>query len=50
MDHGVLLVGYTSEYWIVKNSWDTTWGENGYIRLAMGNTCGLENTASYPVA
>jgi len=46
-----LLVGYSGDnYWIVKNSWASSWGENGYIRLAMGNTCGLENQASYPNA
>ena len=50
LDHGVLLVGYTSDAWIVKNSWAESWGETGYIRLARGNTCGLANSASYPTA
>ncbi len=50
LDHGVLLVGYTADAWIVKNSWAENWGENGYIRLARGNTCGLANSASYPTA
>jgi len=34
--HAVLLVGYNDaeQYFIVKNSWDTTWGENGFFRIA----------------
>lgn len=48
LDHGVLLIGYTSNAWIIKNSWGAQWGENGFIRLGGGNTCGLGNSASYP--
>lgn len=49
LDHGVVLVGYNAEAWIVRNSWGPSWGESGYIRLAVGdNTCGILNTASYP--
>ena len=48
LNHGVLLVGVTDQYWKVKNSWSTTWGESGFIRLAKGNTCGLCNQPSYP--
>ena len=29
--HAVTLVGYTSDYWIVQNSWGTNWGEKGFI-------------------
>jgi len=48
LNHGVTLVGITDQYWLIKNSWGTTWGEQGYIRLARGNTCGVCNMASYP--
>ena len=49
-DHAVLLVGYTEDAWIIKNSWGTGWGEEGYIRLARpGNTCGVANYANYPL-
>jgi len=54
LDHGVLTVGYgdegTSPYWKVKNSWGTSWGEAGYIRICRGsNKCGLSNEPSYPI-
>jgi C1A family cysteine protease len=48
LNHGVLLVGVSDQYWKVKNSWGTSWGESGFVRLARGNTCGLCNVASYP--
>jgi len=53
LDHCVQLVGYNttaaSPYWIVKNSWSTTWGEDGYIFLEYpANTCGLGNEATRP--
>jgi C1A family cysteine protease len=48
LNHGVLAVGYTSEYWTIKNSWGTSWGEKGFMRLAKGNTCGILQVASYP--
>lgn len=40
IDHAVNMVGWGvsdagKEYWIVRNSWGTTWGENGYIRIAI---------------
>jgi cathepsin L len=41
LNHDVFLVGATDQYWKIKNSWGTSWGENGFIRLAVGNTCGV---------
>jgi len=51
IDHCVQAVGYSTsgDYWRVKNSWGTTWGEKGFIRLKMGkNICKISNDATYP--
>jgi len=48
INHGVLVVGYTDAYWKIKNSWGQSWGENGYIRIARGNTCAVCSYPSYP--
>lgn len=55
-DHAVLAVGYghmpsdSKHYWLVKNSWSTTWGMEGYIMMARdkGNMCAIASYASYP--
>merc|ERR1711870_121821 len=52
-DHCVMAVGFNSTastpYWIVRNSWATTWGEQGYIYLEMAkNTCGIADDATIP--
>lgn len=48
VNHGVVAVGYTATSWTIKNSWGTSWGESGFIRLATGNTCAVCNYPSYP--
>jgi len=51
LDHCVQLVGYNkasgNNYWIIRNSWDTTWGEEGYIYVQIGsNLCGVADEAT----
>jgi len=44
-DHAVVATGYksgSSGYWIVRNSWGSSWGNRGYVWLSnSGNTCGI---------
>merc|ERR1712232_553484 len=57
LDHGILAVGYGSEdgthYWLVKNSWGTSWGMQGFAKLLRGKNsageCGILMQASYPL-
>jgi len=51
LDHCVQLVGYNKQtspaYWVVRNSWNTGWGVQGYIYLEMGkNICGVADEAT----
>jgi len=46
--HRICIAGYNDNtgYWICKNSWGTSWGENGWFRIAYGE-CGIETKAYY---
>jgi len=53
IDHCVQAVGYddaySTPYWTVRNSWATSWGEKGFIRIKQGsNLCKISNDVTYP--
>ena len=56
LDHGVLAVGYGTEngqaYYLVKNSWGSSWGDNGYVKIANNGDgagiCGIQLGAVRP--
>ncbi|TVU07294.1 hypothetical protein EJB05_47343, partial [Eragrostis curvula] len=60
LDHGIAAIGYGTDsdgtkYWLMKNSWGTTWGENRFLRMEKDisdkrGMCGLAMQPSYPTA
>jgi len=49
IDHCVQAVGYTADYWIVRNSWGRNWGEAGFVRIKRGaNLCQISDDVTYP--
>lgn len=55
LTHEILVVGYGTDdndgdYFIIKNSYGTSWGENGFMKMARNkNLCGIANAAGYPI-
>ena len=54
-NHAILAVGYGQtfgiQYYIVKNSWSSSWGEDGYVRLGIEpgvGVCGIQTNPSQP--
>ena len=47
LNHGVVVVAYSFQYWKVRNSWGSNWGEQGYIRFSrrVSNLCRISDAA-----
>lgn len=55
LDHAVMIAGWGTQngtdFWLVKNSWGTSWGESGYIRFEItsgAGMCGCQKQPLYP--
>jgi C1A family cysteine protease len=59
MNHAVNVVGYGTDaqskqpFWLMRNSWGSSWGENGYFRLIRDQNpgtgiCGMRQRPYYP--
>jgi hypothetical protein len=54
-NHAIVIVGYSTvtspNYYIVRNSWGSGWGDNGYIKIGMATgagICGINQRVGYP--
>uniref|UniRef100_A0A914PH34 Peptidase C1A papain C-terminal domain-containing protein n=1 Tax=Panagrolaimus davidi TaxID=227884 RepID=A0A914PH34_9BILA len=52
--HAMIFVGYGEmngeTYWLIKNSWATSYGDSGYLKMKRGvNSCGLANAVFAPI-
>jgi C1A family cysteine protease len=52
--HAIKIIGWGVEngqdYWLVKNSWSTYWGNDGYILMSQkDNNCGVTTQTTYPL-
>ncbi len=43
LNHAVLLVGYNTSHWFIKNSWGISWGNNGFGYISKENDCGMHS-------
>ena len=56
LDHAIAIVGFSSKdqdtpYWIVRNSWGESWGEGGYVNIAITDgygVCGINQDVTFP--
>lgn len=52
VNHAIVMVGYTEQYYIIRNSWGNDWGEHGYIYLERDQVveCGVDSTPLHGAA